>query len=335
MTKPWVRIVIVTFNSGCFTQICLDALAVQTNKLFEVVIFDNQSTDGMIEKLILPDERFSLTISTENLGFSGGSNQGLSGAETPFVMTLNPDTILAAECLEELLKAAEKYPETTLFSPVLFQDLSHEKLDGAGDSLSIFGLVWRNGAQNPIPKNLTELDVIEVFSPTGAAALFRRDIFESVGGFDDSFFCYLEDVDLALRLRARGETCLLVLQAKGTHSGGHSSDLIPGFALKQSVKNTIGMIVKSVPILLMPLMFILFIMVHFRFQMLNKGTISAQVRREGFIVGIRNIPAFIFVRLRRRRCRVGASYRIARSVSWSISETKERPIRVIKNGTLR
>ena len=91
---PWVRIVIVTFNSGDFTQDCVDALAGQTDENFEVVIVDNGSEDGGIEALKLPDSRFSIHLSKTNTGFAGGSNLGLEGAKTPYVMTMNPDTRL-------------------------------------------------------------------------------------------------------------------------------------------------------------------------------------------------------------------------------------------------
>ena len=83
----WVRIVIVTFNSGEFTQECVNALAAQTEPGFEVVIVDNGSTDGAIERLSLPDDRFSLIMSQTNSGFAGGSNYGLKDAKTPYVMT--------------------------------------------------------------------------------------------------------------------------------------------------------------------------------------------------------------------------------------------------------
>jgi len=133
---PWVRIAIVTFNSGDFTQSCLNALSAQTNSNFEVVVFDNNSSDGKIEKLMLPDSRFSLFISPENLGFATGSNQSLKGAQTPYVMTLNADAILEPDCLATLFDASQRFPKYSMFSPILFKTGSSKILDGAGDSLS-------------------------------------------------------------------------------------------------------------------------------------------------------------------------------------------------------
>jgi len=329
MTKPpWVRIAIVTFNSGKHTQICLDALAAQSEKGFEVVIVDNGSTDGAIERLNLPDDRFTLKISEANIGFAGGSNLGLANAQTPFLMTINPDTSLAPDCLFQLLGGTRDFPGVVMFSPVLFKSDAMKLLDGAGDSLSIFGLAWRNGAdklETDFKKQLSQ--PIEVFSPTGAAALYRREVFENAGGFDSGFFCYLEDVDLALRLRAVGGKCMLIPGAKGVHLAGHSSDLLPGFALHQSVINNLNMIIKSAPLLVLPFMLSCHIAAHIRFQTRNKGTPEAKIRKKGFYTGLLNIPKYCLDRFRRQSYPLGASLKIAKALSWSIEDVKNRPLR--------
>lgn len=326
----WVRIVIVTFNSGEFTQECVNALAAQTEPGFEVVIVDNGSTDGAIERLSLPDDRFSLIMSQTNSGFAGGSNYGLKDAKTPYVMTVNPDSSLSSTCLEELLKATQNYPAEAMFSPILFNSIDRDVLDGAGDSLSVFGLSWRNGAETPLSAANADLSSpVEVFSPTGAAALYRRDLFENVGGFDVKLFCYLEDIDLGLRLRARGRRCLLIPTATGVHIGGHSSNNVPGFALEQSVHNNLSLIVKSVPFFLLPIMLVCHIAAHIRFQSRNVGTSQAAIRKKGFRKGLGNFPVFIIDRLRREPYPFGASLWIARALSWSIKEVNNRPLKTL------
>ena len=325
---PWVRIAIVTFNSGEFTQACLKALAAQTERGFEAVIVDNGSTDGAIERLELPDDRFSLIKSPTNTGFAGGSNFGLAGAKTPYVMTLNPDSSLSPTCLTELLKGTENHPLVAMFSPVLFKSDTCEVLDGAGDSLSVFGLSWRNGTDTHSYESEADLSVpVEVFSPTGAAALYRRDQFERAGGFDAKFFCYLEDIDLGMRLRATGQRCLLIPTATGVHIGGHSSDHIPGFALEQSAHNNLRLIVKSAPFFLMPIMLFCHIAAHVRYQSRNVGTPQASIRKKGFRKGLGNIPFFLKDRLLRKPYPLGASLRIAKIISWSITEVKARRLK--------
>lgn len=330
--RPWVRIVIVTHNSGRFTQNCVDALARQTDQLFEVVIVDNMSTDGEVERLSLPDKRFSVIFSTDNSGFSGGSNLGLKGAKTPYVMTLNADAFLSPNCLLALRDATESFPEEHMFSPILFKPGAGQVLDGAGDHFSIFGLGWRNGVGRPISEYASILiDTPEVFGATGAAALYRRDVFEKLGGFDERFFCYIEDVDLAFRIRARGGRCRLIPQADGVHIGGHSSNEIPGFAITQTVRNNLILIVSSAPLILLPIMFVLHLAAHIKFQSKNKRTEIAEIRKRSFSKAIRHLPKILFQRFSRRPYPLGASFRIASSLSWSIRDVKTRPLKLLRD----
>jgi len=295
---------------------------------FEAVIVDNYSSDGAIDELVLPDGRFSILQANENTGFAGGSNLGLQGAETHYVMTVNPDTSLSKNCLKELRSGAEAFPNAAMFSPVLFNSEATDKLDGAGDSLSMFGLPWRNGSEQAADNCISNTEnPFEVFSPTGAAALYLRSDFEKEDGFDTQFFCYLEDVDLALRLRARGKKCWLIPKATGVHIGGHSSDTIPGFALEQSVKNGLGMIIKSAPLLLSPIMLVSYIAAHMRFQYRNRGTQVSVIRKAGFKRGVMDLPKSFGDRLRRRPYPIGASLRVAKALSWSIKDVKTRPLR--------
>ena len=322
-TRPWVRIGIVTFNSGDYTQSCLDALAAQTDPDFEAVIWDNGSTDGAAQRLRLPDSRFRLVEADENTGFAGGTNRALAGATTPYVMSMNPDTALEPDCLAALRAQADAAPDAAMLSPVLLRP--DGRLDGMGDCLSIHGIAWRAGVGD-VPEALAE--PCEVFSPTGAGALFRRDLFEREGGFDETFFCYLEDVDLALRLRARGHHCLLVPNARGTHVGGHSTDALPGFAVRSSSRNALRMIVHSAPLGLLPLMLGSHIAAHLWFQFRNRGTDLAQARGEGFRAGLRALPRSVADRLRRRPYPPGASFRVGRRLAWTIRAVNRRaPLR--------
>lgn len=321
--RPWVRIAIVTFNSGAFTQRCIDALAAQTDSDFDVVIVDNNSTDGAVDGLRLPDVRFTLVKNSDNKGFAGGSNQGLKDGVTPYVMSLNPDTRLDKNALKHLRRAADAHPDIAMLSPVLWQTEAHDRMDGVGDTLSVFGIAWRNGYGQPLAVD-TLFGVTEIFGPTGAAALYRRDVFEREGGFDDSFFCYFEDVDLAFRLRARGEVALLVPDATGVHDGGHSSDALPGFAVRQTSANAPQSITQNAPLVLLPVMLGLHIVAHLWFQFRNRGTDLAAARGEGFARGLRAIPKRLMARCRRRPYPFGASWRVGRRLSWTIRDVNAR-----------
>ena len=198
-STPWVRIVIVNYNAGALLQACVDALAAQTMPSFEAVIVDNASTDPPIGGLQLPDARFRIEQAPGNIGFAAGSNLGARGATAPWLAMLNPDTRPAPDWLAELRAATLRHPGTRMFGSTQLDGDDPKIVDGFGDTLSAYGMAWRNlGGQ--AASELPEQDC-EVFSPCAAAALYARSAFEAARGFDESFFCYLEDVDLGFRLR--------------------------------------------------------------------------------------------------------------------------------------
>jgi hypothetical protein len=105
-------------------------------------------------------------------------------------------------------------------------------LDGAGDCYSIYGIAWRGGQGAPADSVRGDA---RVFSPCGAAALYRRDAFEAAGGFAEPFFCYLEDVDLGFRLNLLGEEAVQVADARVRHVGGATTSFARGLILRNSV----------------------------------------------------------------------------------------------------
>lgn len=318
-----IRVVIVAYNSDPYLSDCILALANQSHKNFEVVIVDNggATSDDGYHVIDFPDARFVQDRNPQNTGFAGGTNRGASGARTKWVMSLNPDTVLEPGCLKALLDAAAIYNDAEIISPRLFSDLSHDKLDGLGDSLSITGLAWRN-AYRQSAKRIAIPPVVEVFSATGAAALYLRESYEKAGGINPVFFCYMEDIDLALRLRAYGGVCLLVNDAVGYHAGGHSTKGIPGFALKYSARNTPLLIISSSPLpLLLP-----FLMVHILgqiwLQWRNRGTETARFRAQGHREA-RKLAGRVFrQRFKRKAYPFGATIRVAKRLDWSPTNFK-------------
>lgn len=242
---PWVRVVIVNYNGGALLAAVLDALAQQTMTDFQVVIVDNGSTDGALDRLTLPDPRFSILAAGKNLGFAAGSNLGARNAATPWLAMLNPDAVPAPDWLEQLRHALIRYPHTALFGSTQLRLDDPTRLDGAGDTYSIFGIAWRGGygaAASVVTGDHP------TFSPCAAAALYRRDVFEAAGGFAESFFCYLEDVDLGFRLRLAGHSVLQIAQARVRHAGSAISGRHSSFTLYHSTRNGIWLMVRCLPL---------------------------------------------------------------------------------------
>ena len=242
---PWVRVVLVNYNSGPLLAQTIAALACQTDAGFEAVIVDNASSDGSAEGLALPDERFRLVAAGANLGFAAGCNLGCRGATVPWLAMLNPDAIPEPDWLASLHRATIRYPDAVVFGSTQLDAQNPEILDGAGDCFSVYGLAWRGGHGQPT--GLVQSDV-RVFSACGAAALYRRDVFEAAGGYAESFFCYLEDVDLGFRLNLSGYEALQIADARVRHvgsacSGGKTS----AFATYHGLRNAVFVSVRCMP----------------------------------------------------------------------------------------
>lgn len=242
---PWVRVIVVNYNGRRHLQGCIDSLRHQTITDFEAVIVDNGSTDGSIEELELPDNNFTILLAGQNLGFAAANNLGASGAISPWLATLNPDAIAAPNWLEQLRRATEQQPEITAFGSTQISAVDNSKLDGCGDVYSFLGFPWRGGYGHDT-KEVPDDGFI--FSACAAAALYRREVFEKLGGFDERYFCYLEDVDLGFRLQLTGRPTLQVKGARVAHFGSAITGQGSEFSYFHSARNRLWLIIKNMPL---------------------------------------------------------------------------------------
>jgi GT2 family glycosyltransferase len=166
--------------------------------------------------------------------------------------------------LEKLLQAAERHPEFSFFASRQLQANAPHLLDGAGDALHINGLAWRRYASWPAAQ--FGLEPEEVFSPCAAAALYPRRAFLQVGGFDEDFFSYHEDVDLGFRLRLQGFRCLYVPDAVVHHIGSATLGAQSDFALYHWQRNFIWSFVQNMPAALLGIALPLHLAANFIYQ---------------------------------------------------------------------
>ncbi|ADK84365.1 glycosyl transferase family 2 [Desulfarculus baarsii DSM 2075] len=247
--KALITVIIVNYNAKTHLARCLDALREQTVQDFHIVLVDNASTDGSLNE-IYTNENLTVVRLAENVGFAAANNIGALRSQSEFIALLNPDAFPAPTWLEKLMEHAKAYPEYAAFGSTQLLDANSDLLDGAGDVLYFFGLPRRSKhLERAIPLPPTR----EVFSPCAAAALYRRHLFVGVGGLDEAFFCYCEDVDLGFRLRLRGYKCLQVADAIVRHVGGGSSGQISGFAERHGHRNALWMHIKNMPMPLLAL----------------------------------------------------------------------------------
>jgi GT2 family glycosyltransferase len=241
-----IAVVVVNWNAGDLLCRCLESLTEQTLPAWKVIVVDNASTDS---SLLDAERRFhevEIIRATSNLGFAAANNlaiRSIQGAR--WVALLNPDAFPEPDWLEQLMRAATEYSNYSFFACRILSAQDPAIIDAAGDAYHISGLVWKIGHRRSAMDLYTE--PAEVFSPCAAAALYRRDALEQVGGFDEDFFCYVEDIDLGFRLRLAGHRCLYVPKAVAQHVGSASSGVDSDFTLFHGQRNMVWTFVKNMP----------------------------------------------------------------------------------------
>jgi GT2 family glycosyltransferase len=240
---PLISVVLVSWNSEEYLPNCFSALESQTFQDFDTIFIDNGSKK--IYKKTLP-AFFTAVIRFEtNLGFSVANNIGAQYAKGKWLAFLNTDAFPEPDWLEKMFQAAEQNPEYTAFSSKQIQYGYPDVLDGGGDSYHVTGMAWRRFYNNDVKRY--GLHTEEVFSACPTAALYSREEFLKVGGFDEDFFSYFEDVDLGFRLRLNGAKCLYVPEAVVHHVGSASTGKRSDFSVYYGYRNMIWTFVKNMP----------------------------------------------------------------------------------------
>ncbi len=242
-----VTVVIVTWNAARVIARCLQALRLQTVRPSRVIVMDNGSTDATSE-ILAGFPEVSWVPLARNEGFARANNLAISRCRTQWIALLNPDAFAETDWLENLHNAAQRYPEAAAFGSLqLSADPAHA-VDGAGDVVHFSGLIWRNWYGCEAKPGLLMHAPYPVFSACAAAALYRRDVFLKVGGFDEDFFCYGEDVDLGFRLRLAGYEILQVSQARVVHIGsGLTGGRRSAFSVFYGQRNLFWIYLKNMP----------------------------------------------------------------------------------------
>jgi GT2 family glycosyltransferase len=212
-----VAVVIVNFDGERLLPECLAALHAQTLAPAEVLVADNGSRDGSLALLRAHRPRVGVLALGRNLGFAAGANRGVAATSAPWVCVLNSDAAPAPDWLARLMAAPRDERRTWALGSVLLSAATG-RIESAGDQYAPEGYAYKLLRDRP----LSELppDPYRVFAAPGAAPVFRRDVFERLGGYEERFFLYYEDVDLAFRAVLAGYHALLVPDARVVHRLG-------------------------------------------------------------------------------------------------------------------
>jgi GT2 family glycosyltransferase len=208
---------VLNFNGRRWLEPCLSALKAQAGAPdFEVVLIDNGSTDDSVPIVAKNFPEVRIVETGRNLGFAGGNNAGARAARGSLLAFLNNDTIPAPEWLARLHAALGGGGDRALVTSRLVDLTRPDIVDSAGDGYLRAGGAYKHGHGESLAKHL---EAREVFGACGGAFMIRRDVFESLGGFDEDFFMVYEDVDLSYRARLAGYRCWYAPDALVRHAG--------------------------------------------------------------------------------------------------------------------
>ena len=242
---PKIAVIIVNANTGEHIERALESLGAQTLAPARVIVVDNASTDGSPDAIVKRFPSVELIRLDRNVGFAAANNLAVRAAEDcDWVALLNPDAFPLKDWLTALARAIERHPGYAFFGSRLVSAEQPSVLDGTGDVYHVSGLAWRRDHGRPAT---VAPQAGEIFSPCAAAALYRRDAFLEVGGFDESYFCYFEDSDLAFRLRLAGQRCLYVPDAVVHHVGSVAAGRLSDFTVYHSFRNLVWTYAKNMP----------------------------------------------------------------------------------------
>lgn len=240
-------IVIVNYNTGDLLRQCLASLAAlpEPELISRVIVVDNHSGDGSLEQA-LPALPGALCVrNADNRGFAAACNQGAALGSAPWLLFLNPDTRLEGDTLPVALQAFARHPATGIVGVPLLDEQGRVSVSCSRlprlrgflfKALGLEGWAARRGWSQPMREWAhDETRVVE--QVMGAFFLLPRPLFDQLGGFDERYFVYFEEVDLCARARRAGRHCLFVAETRAWHVGCGSSSRLKAHRLFYSLRS--------------------------------------------------------------------------------------------------
>lgn len=232
--QPLVSIIIVSYNVSAIMRDCLLSIARETTVPHEIFIIDNASTDDSCAMVEREFPSAILIKNIENQGFARANNQGLARAQGRLTLFLNPDTIILNGAIDKLCAILDKLPNVGVLGPHTFNAdgrttqataLHHPTLLRAFHAhipLWRFIPFWKPAVLGEyIPSSTEAVDIVK-----GSCMLMRTDEARAIGGMNEAYFMYSEEIDLCEAVRKRGKTVLYTKEADIIHLGGASTSLV-------------------------------------------------------------------------------------------------------------
>ena len=249
---PKVSIIILNWNGREHLQECLESLEGQTFRDFETIVVDNGSSDGSQDYIKKTFTWVRLVELLDNNGFAGGNVAGYHHSGGSLVVTLNNDTVVEKDWLEELVAVAEEHPGTGMVASRICSYYDHDRIDSLGMSICLDGMS-RGNQRGELFSRLKQLPE-QILLPSACSALYRREMIDQIGFFDESFFAYCEDTDLGLRGRLAGWDARLAEKSVVYHKYSASAGSFSPFKLFLVERNHFWVVFKNFPAILLILL---------------------------------------------------------------------------------
>ena len=248
---PRISVIVLTWNGRDLLRDCLSSLSTQTYLDFEVLVVDNGSADGTAEIVATEFPDVIQLRQEQNTGFCRGNNLAFAEASGELLVLLNNDAEAAPDFLSEIADAADREPDIGMFATRIMMHDRRNVFDSTGLLVYPDGICRSRGWLETDVGQYEE--AVEVLGPNGCAAVYRREMLEDVGQFDERYFAYLEDLDLAFRGQLRGWRCRYVPGAVCYHKKSITSGYHSKFKAYLVERNRIWNAVKLFPLRLLVL----------------------------------------------------------------------------------
>jgi len=257
-----VSVVTPNYNGERFLKRFFDSLNEDSEHIGEVIIVDNGSSDNSKDFINANEFNFPVVLveNSKNRGFAPAVNQGISKAKHDYIFSLNNDTELKKGSIKNMIDLISSSDDIFSVQAKMLQYNNKDLIDDVGDEYNLLAWTKKTGENH---KSDEYVEVNEIFSSCAGAALYRKSLLEELGMFDDNFFAYMEDVDLAIRSKINGYRNLLCPQAIVYHIGSATSgSRYNEFKVRLAARNNVWVVYKNIPI---PLKIINFIFLFLGF----------------------------------------------------------------------
>ena len=241
-------VIIPNYNGIEYLKACLDSLRLCVPKDFATIVVDNGSSDGSAMCVLTEYPEVQLIPLETNTGFAAAVNRGIEAATTDYVILLNNDTTVSESFVKALEDTLEGDSKIFSASAKMVDMKNPEIIDGAGDYYCALGWGFAYGKGKKVEDSCMLSH--SIFSACAGAAIYRRDVLNEIGMFDEAHFAYLEDVDVGYRGLINGYKNVYEPEAVVLHAGSSSSgSRYNEFKIDLSSRNSVYLIWKNMPLL--------------------------------------------------------------------------------------